>query len=202
MPSYKINFEVSVISSIISFVGLAFAACPDPTVNGFATGTTGGGGAAAVTVTTAADLIANAKASGSKVIVVKGTITANAAITATSNKTIRGIDENATIIGGFDIRDQANIIIKNLNIHVVGSVDGIASGTSTKIWYDHLNIWDASDGLLDTTLGSGYQTVSWCKFWYSSSSLDHRLASLLSSWGGSSNGPEDEGKLHVTYHHN
>ncbi|KAK6531728.1 hypothetical protein TWF694_002903 [Orbilia ellipsospora] len=192
--------KVSVIS-LLSLLGLVAAqSCPDPGVNGFATGTTGGGNATPITVTTAADLIANAKASGPKVIIVKGTITANAAINVASDKTIIGIDDKATVIGGFSLNTVSNIIIKNLNIQVVGSVDGIASRTSTHVWYDHLNIWDASDGLLDITIASDYQTVSWCKFWYSSSSLDHRLASLVGSGGGDH--PEDEGHLHVTYHHN
>ncbi|KAF1976384.1 pectin lyase-like protein [Bimuria novae-zelandiae CBS 107.79] len=46
------------------------------------------------------------------------------------------------------------------------------------VWYDHLAIRDASDGLLDITLQSDYHTVSWCKFWYTNSSLPHRLANL------------------------
>ena len=38
------------------------------------------------------------------------------------------------------------------------------------IWYDHLNIWDSTDGSLDITNQSNYQTVSWTKFWYTSTS--------------------------------
>ncbi|KAK6514721.1 hypothetical protein TWF281_004917 [Arthrobotrys megalospora] len=195
--------KVSIIS-FWSLLGLAIAqSCPDPGVNGFASaagGTTGGGNASPITVADADALRAAAKASGARVILVKGTITVNGAVSVASDKTIRGLDDKATIIGGFDMNGVSNIIIKNLNIQVKGAVDGIASRKSHHIWYDHLNIWDASDGLLDITQESDYQTVSWCKFWYSSSSADHRLASLVGSGGGDH--PEDEGKLHVTYHHN
>ena len=177
--------------------------CPNSVVDGFASaagGTTGGANSVAVTVTTATDLKSAAAALGAGTIVVDGTIEVNGTVSVQSNKTIRGANANATIIGGFDLRDVSNIIIQNLNIQVVGAVDGIASRNSTHVWYDHLNIWDASDGLLDITIQSDYQTVSWCRFWYSDPSLKHRLASLIGSGGGDH--PEDEGKLRVTYHHN
>ncbi|KAF9878706.1 C6 transcription factor [Colletotrichum karsti] len=187
-----------------SLLGLALAqSCPDPGVNGFASaagGTTGGGNAAAVTVTNANDLKTAAKASGARVIIVKGKIDTQGAVDVASDKTIRGQDSTATIIGGFNLKGVSNIIIKNLNIQAGGSVDTIASRNSHHVWYDHLNIWDAGDGLLDITQESDYQTVSWCKFWYSSKTGDHRLASLVGSGGGDH--PEDEGKLRVTYHHN
>ena len=177
--------------------------CPDSLVDGFASaagGTTGGGTSPAVIVTTAADLITAVAAPGSGTIIIDGTIDTGGAVSVQSDKTIQGANASATIVGGFDLRNASNVIIQNLNIHVVGAVDGIASRNSSHVWYDHLNIWDASDGLLDITIESDYQTVSWCRFWYSNSSLNHRLASLVGSGGGDH--PEDEGKLHVTYHHN
>jgi pectate lyase len=187
-----------------SLLGFGIAQnCPDPGVNGFAStvgGTVGGGNSSPVIVTNANDLKTAASALGSRVIIVKGTINTNGVVDVTSDKTIRGQDASATIIGGFSMSGVSNIIIKNLNIQGGSAVDTIASRQSHHIWYDHLNIWDASDGLLDITKESDYQTVSWCKFWYSSASMDHRLASLVGSGGGDH--PEDEGKLRVTYHHN
>ena len=176
----------TLLFSALFGLGLA-QSCPDPGVNGFASqngGTTGGGSAAPITVTTAADLRTHAKASGPRVIIVKGTINTGEAVSVTSDKTIRGFDASATIVGGFDMNGVKNIILKNMNIKAGDAADTIASRKSTNIWYDHLNVYDAADGLLDITNESDFQTVSWCKFWYSSSSMDHRLASLVGSGGG------------------
>jgi pectate lyase len=121
-----------------------------------------------------------------------------------SNKTIVGADKNATIIGGLAVNGVSNVIIRNLNIQGVypnpGPGDTLSSRNSHHIWWDHLTVWDAEDGLLDITKESNYQTVSWCKFYYTDSSNGHRLASLNGSGGGDH--PEDWGKLKVTYHHN
>jgi pectate lyase len=166
-------------------------------------GTTGGGNATPTTVTTLSELKAAAKDSSPRVIIVSGTIdTGTDAVSIASNKTIKGIDKNATIIGGLDMRNVSNIIIRNLNIRAKSNrpVDTIASRNSHHIWYDHLNVSDASDGLLDITIKSNYQTVSWSKFSYSDKDAGHRLASLNGSGGGSQ--PDDYGKLKITYHHN
>ncbi|OBT84626.1 hypothetical protein VE02_05470 [Pseudogymnoascus sp. 03VT05] len=101
--------------------------CPGDTgVNGYASvegGTTGGGTATAITVTTLADLKTNAGASGSRVIIVKGTIDTGSAINVASDKTIRGYNKSATIIGGFSMNGVSNIIFQNLNIKGGGTVD-------------------------------------------------------------------------------
>ncbi|OBT58253.1 hypothetical protein VE04_01290 [Pseudogymnoascus sp. 24MN13] len=188
-----------------SLLGVALAVtCPGDTgVNGYASvegGTTGGETVTAIAVTTLADLKANAGASGSRVIIVKGTIDTGSAINVASDKTIRGYDKSATIIGGFSMNGVSNIIFQNLNIKGGDAVDTIASRNSYHFWYDHLSLSDASDGVLDITKASDYETVSWCKFFYTDTTNDHRLASLVSAGGGTQ--PDDEGKLHVTYHHN
>ncbi|OBT78153.1 hypothetical protein VF21_02735 [Pseudogymnoascus sp. 05NY08] len=182
-----------------SLLGVAIAVtCPGDTgVDGYASvegGTTGGGTATAITVTTLADLKANAGASGSRVITAKGTIDTGSAINVASGKTIRGYDKSATIIGGFSMNGVSNIIFQNLNIKGGGAVDTIASRNSHHVWYDHLSPLDASDGLLDITKAFDYQTVSWCRFFYTDTTNDHRLASLVSAGGGTQ--PDDEGKLH------
>ncbi|KAM0324681.1 hypothetical protein ACHAQA_008074 [Verticillium albo-atrum] len=168
-----------------SLLGLALGqSCPDSAVaDGFASvgsGTTGGGNAAPVTVTSATDLRAAARASGRRVIVVRGTIDTNGVVEVSSDKTIIGQDARATIVGGFRLDRVKNVIIKNLNVKAGAAADALASTYSTN--------------------ESDYQTVSWCKFWYSNPNADHRLASLLGSGGGTQ--PNDEGKLHVSYHHN
>ena len=55
---------------------------------------------------------------------------------------------------------------------------------------------DAGDGGIDITQESDNVTISWCHIYYSSPTLDHRLASLI----GSSD--SDVGNYHITYHHN
>lgn len=194
---------------------LTASGCPTDLV-GFATvnadgvpTTTGGGNVAPTTVTTLAELRAAAQDSAPRVIVVSGTITTMAdgdgfPMEVAGNKTIMGANKAATIVGGLTMKEVSNVIIRNLNIQGSypnpGPGDTLSSKTSHHIWYDHISVWDADDGLLDITVASDYQTVSWSKFYYTNASNDHRLASLNGSGGGDH--PEDWGKLRVTYHHN
>jgi pectate lyase len=167
-------------------------------------GTTGGGDATPTTVTTLSELQAAAQDDNPRVIIVSGTIdTGSDAVAISSNKTIMGADKNATIKGGFNMSGVSNIILRNLNIQGKVSdspADTISSRHSHHIWYDHLNVRDAGDGLLDITRESNYQTVSWSKFWYNDANQDHRLASLNGGGGGTH--PADYGHLKITYHHN
>jgi len=171
-------------------------------------GTTGGGNAAPTTVTTFEAFRAAAQDSAPRVIIVSGTIRTTdgggSAMRVSSHKTIIGADKDATIYGGIAMSDVSNVIIRNLNVQGTwpnsGPDDTIASSESHHIWYDHLNVWDSTDGSLDITNQSSYQTVSWSKFWYTSTEHGHRLASLNGSGGGDH--PEDAGRLKVTYHHN
>lgn len=181
--------------------------CPS-SIEGFATlngGTTGGGNASPVTVTTLDAFKSAVSGDTPRVVVISGTIdTGTAAISIGSNKTLQGANKNATIRGGIAMQNVKNIIIRNLHIQGKGKgnapYDTVASTNSTNIWYDHISVRDADDGLLDITKQSNFQTVSWSKFYYSDRSSDHRLASLNGSGGGTQ--PADWGKLRVTYHHN
>jgi pectate lyase len=171
-------------------------------------GTTGGGNVAPTTVTTFAQLKAAVEDSAPRVVLVSGTIDttegSGSPLAIRSNKTVMGADKDATIYGGLAVNNASNVIVRNLNIHGVwpssGPDDTLSSRNSHHVWWDHLNVWDAGDGLLDITNSSSYQTVSWSKFWYTDEGHDHRLASLNGSGGGDH--PEDWGKLKVTYHHN
>ena len=184
-------------------------------LEGFATvsaegvnGTTGGGNTTPVQVATLAELAAAVEGSEPGVVVVSGTIRTTDGdgypLAIGSNKTVVGADANATIYGGLRVNDVSNVIIRNLHIQGVwpdsGPDDTLSSRGSHHIWWDHLDVRDAGDGLLDITRESNYQTVSWCKFWYNDSSNDHRLAALIGSGGGDH--PEDWDKLKTTYHHN
>lgn len=137
---------------LTALLGMALGqSCPDPGVNGFASvsGTTTGGGNASppITVTINSELRAAASASGARVIIVRGTINTNGAVPVSSHKTIRGQDASATIVGGFSMNRVENIILKNMNIRAGAAADTLASTYSHHIWYDHLNVYDATDGL-------------------------------------------------------
>lgn len=166
-------------------------------------GTTGGMGGEIVHVRTRADFENYAKASRPYIIILdadmKGSDQTSDFISVSSNKTIIGGGSGATLSKlGIDIKNQENIIIRNLRI-VKASPDAIAIRNTHHVWIDHCDLSsinedsDEYDGLLDFTYGSTYMTVSWCKF------HDHDKTSLCSS--GTRN-ISDYGRQYVTYHHN
>lgn len=168
-------------------------------------GTTGGGDAESQTVTTLEELEQLAGDDAPRVIVISGTITSGVQpISIGSNKTIMGENKYATIRGGITIDNSSNIIIRNLNFQgiwpIFGPSDTIAARGSHHLWFDHLSLWDASDGLMDLTDGSNYITVSWSKFFYTDPDNPHRMVSL--NGGGAEHEDTDTGKNKVTYHHN
>lgn len=166
--------------------------------------TTGGGNVTPIVVTDRNTLKELAAGNEPRVIVVDGKINTFGTLYVGSNKTIVGMDEDATIVGEVNITGQSNVIVSNLNIQGAWPVtmpeDGVDITESHHIWMDHLNIWDAPDGNLDIKTGSDYITVSWCKFSYTDSSHEHRLSNLIGS--GTGHDTTDMGKLNVTYHHN
>jgi pectate lyase len=169
-------------------------------------GTTGGGNASPQRVTALAELRSLAGDATARVIQIAGTIdVGTSALDIASNKTLVGVDKNATIKGGINVRaGNSNIIVRNLNLQGKGEggepADTAAVRTSHHLWFDHLNIWDGGDGNLDLTIGSNYITVSWSKFWYTNPNHSHRLSCLVGA--GSTAGDTDTGKNNVTYHHN
>ena len=168
--------------------------------------TTGGGSAAPQTVSTLAGLRKYAADSQPQVIKVSGMIsTGSSPVEVSSNKTIIGTDERATIVGGLNISSgRSNIIIRNLTVKGAGPgkapADTIAARGSHHIWLDHLDVSNAGDGLVDLTKGSDYLTVSWVKFSYPDRANTHRLAALVGA--GGDHDATDKGKNNVTYHHN
>lgn len=173
-------------------------------------GTTGGAGGKIVHVTTREDFERYAGADGPFIIILdadlKGHYDYNATprqkhdvIAVKSNKTIIGGGSGAHLDSlGLDIKNQKNIIIRNLRI-TKADPDAIAFRNSHHIWVDHCDLSsqkeerDENDGLLDFTYGSSYMTVSWCRF------HDHDKTSICSS--GTRNFA-DYGRQRVTYHHN
>lgn len=167
-------------------------------------GTTGGGTATPITVSTLADLQAQARSVGAKVIYVSGTMGAGVAtrVVVAANKTIIGLP-GAKLIGGFDIKTN-NVIIRNMKIQGPGSVDVngvdcIMIDGGTNVWIDHCDIYDGQDGNMDIVNGANFIAVTWCKFYYTSASVNHQFCNLL---GNSDSKTTDRGKIKVTMMYN
>jgi pectate lyase len=157
-------------------------------------GTTGGGTAAPVTVTTAAALISNMQASGSRVIRVSGTIALSGMQKVAANKTIIGVGSTANITGGgLNVDHASNVIIRNINFHDWAD-DAINVQYSTRLWIDHNSFRNGFDGAVDIKRSSDFVTVSWNRV------SSHDKSMLLGH--DDANSAEDLGHLRVTYHHN
>jgi pectate lyase len=169
--------------------------------------TTGGGTAGVVRPANAAELRSYASDATARVIELTGVFDVpNLAVA--SHKTLIGTP-GATINGGISIVGTSasfvqNVIVRNISINAATAErsDGIDISYAHHVWIDHVAIWDAADGNLDIIRGSDYITISWCKFWYSSSPPDddHRFANLIGN--SDSNEAEDRDALKITFHHN
>lgn len=174
---------------------------------GFGAGTTGGAGGSTVTVNSLSALESSVSGSTPRIVRVSGTISGAADVKVGSNKTIIGVGSTASLVGiSLDLDSISNVIIRNLSISFVqasntsGDAIHIINGTN-HVWVDHNNLFsdrnhgkDFYDGLLDITHAADFITVSWNRF------HDHFKVSLVGH--SDSNGAQDTGHLHVTYHHN
>ncbi len=183
------------------------SAAPVDQLVGYGAGTTGGAGGPSTTVTTLSALESAVRGSSPKIVYVSGTISGAADVAVGSNTTILGVGSTASLVGiSLSLDDVSNVIIRNLSISYVQasntSGDAIHIINHTQhVWVDHNNLFsdlnhgkDYYDGLIDITHGSDYITVSWNRL------HDHYKVSLVGH--SDSNGAEDSGHLHVTYHHN
>ena len=83
-------------------------------------GTTGGGNANPIEVTSYSDLESAMSGDEPRVALVSGTIdTGGDSLVIEHNKTLRGVDANATIVGGISI-NGSNVIVQNLTIQGKG----------------------------------------------------------------------------------
>jgi pectate lyase len=176
-------------------------------------GTTGGAGGPVVTVTTTAQFLDHIARPGPYVIQVAGTITLptggnDGMWNVASDETIIGLGDDATLSGGglnigVPVDDDVtspppnavhNIIIRNL--HLTGATDDLINVQmfSHHIWIDHNEFSNGDDGAVDIKRGSDFVTVSWNHF------HDHDKTLLLGH--DEDAGPQDIGRLRVTYHHN
>ncbi|KAH7015599.1 pectin lyase fold/virulence factor [Ilyonectria destructans] len=169
---------------------------------GYGDGTTGGGSGSGTTVTSCSELSSAIAAGG--VITISGILSGCDILELASDTTVIGSGADSGLTGGgFRLKAVENVIIRNLKMNdPPEGKDLIDIEGSTYIWVDHCDLSaegitgdkDFYDGLLDIKRASDFVTISWTKF------SDHWKASLIGH--SDSNGDQDTGTLHVTYHHN
>lgn len=121
-----------------------------------------------------------------------------------SNKTIRGIGDNPTIIGSLGFKNGcSNVIIERLKItcpeNQAEEEDGISVKEDiTNVFITKCTFYDCWDGCIDIARRSDWVTVSWCKFYFTFRNNNNDRVSLV----GNTDSSGDEGTLHVTFHHN
>ncbi len=177
--------------------------------DGFGQSATGGEGGKVVTIAgdAAAFRMYVETADVPYIVQVAGTIdlsAAGGAVSIRSNKTLQGVGQNPTIIGELGFKNgSSNIIIEGLNItnpKGSGEGDGLSIKENvTHVFVTHCTFYDCSDGCMDITRESDHITVSWCKFYFSEAKPQ---ANRVTLGGNSDTSSDDEGKLHITMHHN
>jgi pectate lyase len=161
--------------------------------------TTGGAGGPTVAVDNADDFKQYVGLKTPYIVQVQGTIDLGGSqATVRNDKTIVGIGADATLLGGLKISHYDNLIVRNLTIRD-SNEDGLTIQDARHVWVDHCTFIDAGDGQLDITHAADWITISWCKFLYTVDS-GHNFVNLIGH--SDSNGDEDAGTLHVTWHHN
>ncbi|MBN1866461.1 pectate lyase [Candidatus Sumerlaeota bacterium] len=175
-------------------------------------GTTGGEGGEVVTVTTLEEFQDYAGRHEPYIILVKGTIVGRteapperrrsirnlgpikAETLIERDKTILGVGDDATFVGGLAVFEASNVVIRNLTLR-----DGVSDALkilvhSHHVWIDHCDFQNFASGAIDISRSSDYITVSWCHF------RDRDRAVRI---GHKDNNVEnDDGLLAVTLHHN
>lgn len=174
---------------------------------GYAEAVTGGASGTTVTVNTAAALRTYGESTTPYTIVVSGAIDLGTGgrLKLKSNKTLRGENTSATILGTIEISNAQNVIVSNLNISAntgaAAENDGVTIASSTNVLVTKCTIFDCTDGNLDVINGSDLVTISWCKFYYTRNN-GHNFSNLVGSSDtdvGSGNGLTN---YRVTWHHN
>jgi len=162
-----------------------------------------------VTAQTATDFLSFIATPGPLVIQVQGMLTLPGPMhDVTSDKTIVGVGSSSGVTGGglnigLPIDDGPtsppanavhNVIVRNLVVTNCPDDCMNVQMFSHHVWIDHNDLSFQVDGALDIKRGSDFITVSWNHFHDSDKNM------LLGH--DDSNGPQDIGRLRVTYHHN
>ncbi len=195
---YRLKVSNALGNVMSNPVTLTVNVAPNPVTSGFAAEATGGLGALEVVVTNAADLKTHAEGSAPAVITVSGQISlasVGGSIRISSNKTIQGLDNNATIIGCLDLGrgGVSNVIIRGLNITNPGSTvsgsgysdggDGIRVKDATKVHITQCTLFNCADELIEISGSADNVTVAWCEFYYTADQAQHRYAVTIGEPG-------------------
>lgn len=202
-------FGWQLAAAVIGFACLGSGSTAVAMPMGFASlngGTTGGAGGPTVVATTSGQFQTFATQSGALNIMVDGTLNVGG-VEVASDKTIMGVGSTGELIGSLQFDNVSNVIVRNLwisNPNDDGEGDAITLRESSNVWFDHNNVSDAPDGLLDIVSESDFVTVSWNKFFYTSDyatnvNTNHRFAMLI---GNSDSATEDADNLRVTLYNN
>ncbi len=151
------------------------------------------------------------------VVVVCGEISLTGRLTISSNKSLLGIGPSSILRGGIDVRDSegadvSNVIIANLIVDA-STVDVTSEGNTRSgirierahhVWLDHLEVYDAWNGLVDVVWGSDLVTLSWNKFYFTDAAPDaeRRFGVRIGDHDSDPDQSQNVGKLRVTLHHN
>jgi|GEM_PF-1020429 len=187
---------------------------------GFAEGTTGGGTPTpqnTIIVTNATELAA-AITGPKSIILVKGVINTGRVSAVFKDKSIIGLpgarlinlDQTKSGSGIFFLTEGSrNVIIQNLVFEGPGAydVDGydlLSNKGCYKLWVDHCEFQDGTDGNFDNSGEADSITVSWSKFTYlkparaggPGGSPDHRFSNLI---GGSDSDAPMDGRYNTTW---
>jgi pectate lyase/pectin methylesterase-like acyl-CoA thioesterase len=199
------NTAGSVVSSSATVTVNALGGATSP--SGYAAAVTGGAAGTTVTVSNATDLRSYAESTNAHTIIVSGTIDLGASgrVRPKSNKTIKGADVTATILGTVEISNASNVILSNLNISAntgaAGDNDGVTIAASTNVLVTKCTIYDCTDGNLDVINGSDQVTISWCKFYYTRDN-GHNFSNLVGSSDTDTGAGDGLTNYRVTWHHN
>ncbi|ATC65802.1 hypothetical protein CMV30_18635 [Nibricoccus aquaticus] len=199
---YRVKVSSSMSSVFSNAVTLTITVAPAPVASGFAATTTGGANGAEVLVTNAADFKAAAESSSASTVTVLGQISlasVGGSVRVASNKTIQGMNGDATIVGCLDLSNGGvtNVVIRGLNITNPGTTpvsgvypdggDGIKVRNASKVYITHCTLFNCADELIEISGGSDNITVSWCEFYYTSAQTAHRYAMTIGQAGAETN---------------
>lgn len=159
-------------------------------------GTTGGGNASPITVTSGSAFQSAVSNNNPAVIIVDGLLSIGN-ISIGSNKTIIGANTSSGLTGGTVRLQGTNYILQNLTFGPA-SGDVLEVSGATKVFITKCSFHDSTDELCSIVRAADYVTVSWSKFYFDNPD-SHSFAHLI---GNSDGATDDDGKLHVTLHHN
>ncbi|KAF2006196.1 polysaccharide lyase family 1 protein [Amniculicola lignicola CBS 123094] len=197
---------VAIPSSNANTSATGSASLEDGPTTGYATengGTTGGKGGKQVSVSTLAELTTAVAGDEASIVIITGPISGSGEnVKIGSNKSVIGKDSTAQLSGfTLTVKGVSNVIIRNIAVSKVVGGDAIAIQKATNVWVDHVDLSsdrdhdkDYYDGLIDVTHAGDFVTISNSYF------HDHWKCSLVGH--SDSNGAEDTGFLHITYHNN